>query len=257
MALKQGAGPSLKHLFHCECPSQIGTHIFRVDHLITFLNPSRSSSCPNYISKLLGKSVLSIPCDEWIGIPGCGYCCRQVVLTHLLIVFGQGIMGRVEWMLSKSWLPRKVSASPIRTKSTAMPGRRASTDSCASSESGFPKPEWWSASAKAWLCEASWAPCGAWASWASSHSLEGKFFLSPPPHLFPPHTYTQILAHTSLISQNWTLKGMRCAALCWTFVLDLVEGGAIVIFLLDQSRAVDDEITRLFQKKVGNCCQTV
>ena len=123
-------------------------------------------------------------------------------LEHLLIVSGQGIMGRAEWMLSKSWPPRKASASPTQTKSTATLGRRALTDFCASSESGFPRPEWWCASAKGWLSGASWAPCGALASWASSHSSEGKF-----PSLSPSFSLSLSLSltHThNLLSLNWT-----------------------------------------------------
>lgn len=151
-------------------------------------------------------------------------------LEHLLIVSGQGIMVRAEWMLSKSWPPRKASASPTQTKSTATLGRRALTDFCASSESGFPRPEWWCASAKGWLSGASWAPCGALASWASSHSSEGKFLsLSPSLSLSLSNTPHTTCSHWTGLPDS---KTVRCA-----LVLNLTESEAIAVFMIKKSRA--------------------
>lgn len=157
-------------------------------YLNTFCSTKVSSQTQLYLYTyiLFGNTTLL-----WAPFPA-----QQILITvrrpvancgieHLLIVSGQGITARVEWMLSKSWLPRKDSASHTRTKSTAMLARRALIGFCASSESGFPRPGLWSASARAWQCGGYWVPCAALASWESSHSLEGNFsislsLLSPP-----------------------------------------------------------------------------
>jgi len=60
----------------------------------------------------------------------------------------QEIMEKVEWKPSKSWLPKKVSALLTLTRSTAMLGKRALIAYSASCEKGYPRLEWWFASAR-------------------------------------------------------------------------------------------------------------